>query len=352
MSLQRNVLALIIAAVFCSSLSASSMLHPPQTSGVVYQTWMRSGDMMQQVQTSNIDGFIGWEPITSKATLGGVATALAYSNAIWPHHPCCVLVVSDAGRTTLDRNAVLGMVWAHVKATHFINDPHNYNETVQAIETSASVNASTAQESLRHLTYTDAPSVQDAHDVYTVLDSASYLRTNVTTLGYASVDQFLDQFVQPDFYNEVIQRLSENPNWTPPKSNATITLGLLSGDSHKLAATMALNKGYYSSVGLHIVTKQYNNGVDLVQGFLSGEIEMGYCGMAPAMLKKINDGIQTTVIASVNSEGSALVVSPTANITTLSDLEGATIATPGAGTTQDVLLRKLAAQEGLRIQIG
>ncbi len=275
MDLHRLALALVILVVFCGSLTASWMSQPSQASGVIYETWMRSDDMLQQVQTSNIDGFIAWEPVTSQAALSGVGTTLAYSNAIWPHHPCCVLVVSQAALNTLDRNAVLGMAWAHVKATRFIDDPQNYNETVQTITTSTGVNTSVAQESLKHITYTEAPSAYEAREVYNVLDSGSYLHTNVTTLGYATVDQFLDQFVQPDLYNEVKQRLSENATWTPPRSNATITLGLISGDSHKLAAAIALNKGYYTSLGLHVVTKQYNNGIDLVQGIKSGEIDMG-----------------------------------------------------------------------------
>ena len=349
--LEEKVMPLALIVVVVVSLCAGCLMNSPKESGAVYETWMRSGDMMQQVQTSNIDGFISWEPVTSKAALGGTGTALVYSHTIWPNHPCCVLVVSRAGLDSLDRNALLGMVWAHIKATRFINDPQNINQTIHSIATTTGSNDTVARESLKHVTYTSTPSVQAAREVYDVLENASYLKTDATTLGYASVDQFLNRFVQLDYVNEVEQHLSENPNWAPPPSNTTITLGILSGDSHKLAFGIATNKSYYTSIGLHIVTKQYNSGIDLVEGFKSGEIQMGYCGIAPALLRAVNDAIPMTIIAAANDEGSALIVNAKAGIDSLSDLEGKTIATPGAGSLQDVLLRKLAEQQHLRVEI-
>jgi len=351
MNVRKHIIVLLVAALVGSSLAAGCLMHSSKDNGVIYETWMRAGDMQQQITTSNIDGFIAWEPITSKTSLSGTGTALAYSHTIWPNHPCCVIVISDAGLEKLDRNAVLGMVWAHIKATRFINNPQNINQTVHLIATTSSCNDTVARESLKHITYTSTPSVQAAREVYDVLENASYLKTNVTALGYTSVDQFLNHFVQLDYVNEVEHHLSENPNWAPPPSNTTITLGILSGDSHKLAFQMAENKGYYASLGLHIVTKQYNSGIDLVEGFKSGEIEMGYCGIAPALLRSVNDGIPMTVIAAVNDEGSALIVNTKAGIDSLSDLGGKTIATPSAGSLQDVLLRELAAQQHLRIEI-
>jgi NitT/TauT family transport system substrate-binding protein len=346
----KKIVPLLLIAVMAVSVCAGCTTDSSKESGVIYETWMKTGDMTQQLTTGNIDGFIAWEPVTSNATVGGTGTALAYSHAIWPDHPCCVLVVSNASLDKLDRNAVLGMVWAHIKATRFINDPQNYNQTVQSVATTAGVNNSTARESLKHITYTDEPSVQDARGVYNELEAASYLKTNVTTLGYSSVDQFLDSVVDLAYVKEVKERLAENPNWTPPLSNTTINLGLLSGDSHKLAAAVALTDNYYASVGLHVDVKYYSDGITLVEGFKSGDIDMGYCGIAPVLLKAINDGIRTTIIAAANDEGSALIVKTQGAVHTLSDLNGKTIAAPGSGTMQDLLLRKLAAQQNFSVK--
>jgi sulfonate transport system substrate-binding protein len=345
----KKIVPLLLIAVMVVSLSAGCVMDSAKGSGVLYETWMKTGDMTQQLTTGNIDGFVAWEPITSNATVSGTGTALAYSDTIWPNHPCCVLVVSNASLDKLDRNAVLGMVWAHVKATRFINDPNNYNQTVQSVAATAGVNNATARESLKHITYTDEPSVQDAREVYNELESASYLKTNVTTLGYASVDQFLGSVVDPGYVQAVKERLAEDPNWTPPLSNTTINLGLISDDSHKLAAAVALTDNYYASVGLHIDVKYYSDGITLVEGFKSGDIDMGYCGISPVLLKAVNDDIRTTIIAAANDEGSALVVKTQGDIHTLSDLEGKTLAAPGAGTMQDLLLRKIAAQQNLSV---
>jgi NitT/TauT family transport system substrate-binding protein len=347
--LNTKIAPLLLIVILAVSVCAGCATNSSVNSGAIYETWMSTGDMTQQLTRGSIDGFIAWEPITSDATVGGVGTALAYSHSIWPDHPCCVLVASRASLDKLDGNAVLGMAWAHVKATRFINDPQNYNQTVSSVVASTAVSITTARESLKHITYTDEPSVQDAREVYNELESASYFKTNVTTLGDVSVDQFLNSAVDPAYVHEVKERLAADPNWTPPRSNTTIHLGLLSDDSHKLAAVVALTHDYYASVGLRIDIKYYNNGPALVEGFKSGEIDMGYCGIVPVLLKGINDGIRTTIIAAANDEGSALVVKPQGAVHTLSDLGGKTIAAPGSGTIQDLLLRKVATQQNFSV---
>lgn len=347
----KKIVPLLLITVMVVSVCAGCATDSSKAGGVLYETWMSTGDMTQQLTRGSIDGFIAWEPITSNATVGGTGTALAYSDTIWQDHPCCVLVASRAGLEKLGGDAVLGMVWAHVKATRFINDPQNYNKTVQSVVLTAAVNSTTARESLKHITYTDEPSVQDAREVYNELESASYLKKNVSALGYVNVGQFLNSVVDPAYVKEVKDRLAEEPNWTPPRANTTINLGLLSDDSHKLAAVVALTDDYYASVGLRIEVKYYSDGPALVEGFKSGDIDMGYCGIAPVLIKAINDDIRTTIIAAANDEGSALIVKTGGAIHTLSDLDSKTIAAPGSGTMQDLLLRKIAAQQNLTVAI-
>ncbi len=78
---------------------------------------------------------------------------------------------------------------------------------------------------------------------------------------------------------------------------------------------------------------------------------MGYCGIVPVLLKAVNDDVRTAVVAAANDEGSALITKPQDGINTLSDLDGKRVAIPGAGTMQDLLLQKLAAQQQLRVTI-
>jgi len=343
---------LVVAVIFvCLGVlvAGGCLTQPSQQDRAIHEIFMSTGDMTQQIQTNNIDAFVAWEPIPSQVALDGTGTILAYSGAIWPDNPCCIIAVSQNALAKLDNNTVLGMVWAHVKATQFINDPKNYNETIQYLMNDTGVDYNTARESLNHTKYFDMPSTKAVREVYGGLANASYLSANVGALGNSSMNQFLDTFVLSDYVNTVHAKLAADPNWKPPAVNATVQLGLLQTDSHKLAAVIALDKGFYSSLGLNVVVKHYANGVALVEGFKTGDIDMGYLGLAPALLKAINDDVKINVIAGVNNEGSAVVVKPSGGITQLAELAGKHVATPGAGTVQDLLLRMLAEENHIKI---
>jgi NitT/TauT family transport system substrate-binding protein len=214
------------------------------------------------------------------------------------------------------------------------------------------VNRDAARESLNNTKYVDVPPSANAlREVYGDLVNASYPLPSASSLGRLSVDQFLDNFVVNDYADGVHANLALDPNWRPPTSNVTVRLGLLSGDGHHLAETIAIKKGYFESLGLHVVVKLYANGIALVEGFKSREIDVGCCGLPPALLKAINDDVKIQVIEGVNDEGSALVVRPNTGITKLAELNGKTVATPGAGTVQDLLLRRLAQELNLTITV-
>jgi NitT/TauT family transport system substrate-binding protein len=346
-----SAVAIVVSLCLGTLASAGCLTRSSQQTGTIYEVWMRSGDMVQQIQTSNIDAFIAWEPIPSRVALTGAGTILAYSSAIWPDHPCCVMVASQDTLQRLDKNALLGLVWAHVIATRYINDPQNSNQTIQYLMNDTGVNRDTARESFNHTKYIDIPSTKAVREVYGDLVNASYPLPSASSLGGLSIEQFLDDFVVNEYADVVHANLALDPNWRPPASNATVRLGLLSGDGHHLAETIALKKGYYENLGLRVVIKQYANGIALVEAFKSREIDVGCCGLPPALLKAINDDVKIRVIEGVNNEGSAVVVRPSTGIKELAELNGKTVATPGAGTLQNLLLRRLAQEFNLTITV-
>jgi NitT/TauT family transport system substrate-binding protein len=137
--------------------------------------------------------------------------------------------------------------------------------------------------------------------------------------------------------------------------NEKIRIGVLTGDLHHLALYVAINQGYFQQYGLEIDNlRTYNNGPTLMLDFLSGALDFAYVGVPPAMTARANamaSGNVTNLpiaISSVNLEGSAIVVNPSI-IKTVSDLNGSTIGTPGAGTIQDILLTMYAQQNNLTI---
>ncbi len=78
---------------------------------------------------------------------------------------------------------------------------------------------------------------------------------------------------------------------------------------------------------IRVSTVVYSNGVEMMDGFATGEVDYGYLGIAPAILKSVNAGVDIKVLAAVNLEGSALIGKH--EISNLSMLEGSTIAIPG-----------------------
>ncbi|MHA1813971.1 MAG: ABC transporter substrate-binding protein, partial [Candidatus Thorarchaeota archaeon] len=76
-------------------------------------------------------------------------------------------------------------------------------------------------------------------------------------------------------------------------------------------------------------------------------------GVAPALTKSINQNIEITILAAVNLEGSALMVSKTeydaGNVRNVSDLVGKIILQPGPSTVQNFLIRLALDQFGLSV---
>ena len=349
--MKRALSFLIVLSLMGTVFATGCVTQSGQSKSVVYETSLKVGDMNEQLRIGNIDGFIVWEPVSSSAVLSGTGKILVYSKEIWPDHPCCIIAASTNALQKLDRNATLGFVWAHVKGTDFVNDPKNHDKTVQYIAEHAGVSTQAANESLKNIRYTYETNVSSIRDYYNELKNTSYLNKKVTDIGYSSEDQFFDSFVVQDYVREVKDNLAKDPNWRPVSTNATIKFGALPANSHDIADYVAQKEGYYKDVGLNVVVKQYANGVALMEGFKTGEINVGSFGLAPAILKRINDDVNITIIAGVHVDGSAVVIKNDDAIRSLKDLGGKNVAIPGRGTIQDILLRMVARQNGFGVQV-
>ena len=138
--------------------------------------------------------------------------------------------------------------------------------------------------------------------------------------------------------------------WNPAPA-PDVRIGYLSKDLHQLALRVALVKGWFEREGLNVKLVEYGNGALEMDGFLAGQIDMGYLGVAPAMVKSINQEIDVTVLAAVNLEGSSIMVSKTeydaGHVTTIPDLVGKGVFQPGPSTVQNFLLRLALNQSGL-----
>jgi len=139
-------------------------------------------------------------------------------------------------------------------------------------------------------------------------------------------------------------------NPAPPPD---VRIGYLNKDLHQLALRVAVVNGLFEREGITVKLEEFGNGAYEMDGFLAGEIDMGYLGAAPALVKRINQDIGITLLAAVNMEGSAIMVSKTeydaGHVTSISDLVGKEVLHPGPATVQNFLLRLALNQSGLSI---
>ena len=115
-----------------------------------------------------------------------------------------------------------------------------------------------------------------------------------------------------------------------------IEVGYLPTD-HSAALLVAKHNKTYENNGLNVKTVQINSGSNIVDAVASGDVDIGYVGITPAM-QGISKGVPIKVVGSVNMVGSGIVVEPNSNITSPADLKGKSIATPGVSSIQQVLL--------------
>lgn len=120
------------------------------------------------------------------------------------------------------------------------------------------------------------------------------------------------------------------------KDPSVINVGYLPCD-HSAALFVAKNNKTYENNGLKIKTTQISTGSNIVDAVASGDMDIGYVGITPAM-QGISKGIPIKVVGAVNLVGSGIVVEPNSKIKNPADLKGKKIATPGVSSIQQVLL--------------
>jgi NitT/TauT family transport system substrate-binding protein len=127
----------------------------------------------------------------------------------------------------------------------------------------------------------------------------------------------------------------------------TIHLGYFPNMTHA-TAIVGMEKGYYAKAlrkdGDEIQFQSFDSGSDTIEALASGSLDATYIGPAPALTayQQTHGGVR--IIAGAASGGASLVVA--SDIKTVADLQGKTIATPGAANTQDIAARYYLKTKG------
>ncbi|WP_406534354.1 ABC transporter substrate-binding protein [Methanobrevibacter sp.] len=127
----------------------------------------------------------------------------------------------------------------------------------------------------------------------------------------------------------------------------TVKIGYLPSD-HDAALFVADAKGMYADKNITTELVQFNNGGDLMTAMASGDVDVGYVGIAP-VLSSISAGVPVKVISAAQTEGSGILVTEDSHIYFANQLKGKTIATPGEASIQHVLLSAYLQQHDLSL---
>ncbi len=115
-----------------------------------------------------------------------------------------------------------------------------------------------------------------------------------------------------------------------------ITVAYIPSD-HEAAFMVAEAQDTYKEAGMDVKSVQMSTGSGVVSAAASGDIDVGYVGIVPA-LQGISTGVPIKIVGAVNLDGSGIVVDTNSNITSIPDLKGKKVATPGVSSIQQVLL--------------
>ena len=127
----------------------------------------------------------------------------------------------------------------------------------------------------------------------------------------------------------------------------TVRLGYFPNVTHA-PAILGVEEGLFEAalgddVTLELVT--FNSGTEAIEALFAGAIDLSFIGPNPAINGySQSDGDALRIVAGTTSGGASLIVRD--GIETIEDLEGATIASPSLGNTQDVALRAWLAEQG------
>jgi NitT/TauT family transport system substrate-binding protein len=138
---------------------------------------------------------------------------------------------------------------------------------------------------------------------------------------------------------------TEGPAAAASSEPTTVRLGYFPNITHA-TAILGVDQGIFAAaLGRdRLETTTFNAGPAATEALLSNAIDAAYIGPSPT----VNAWARSkalTIISGATSGGASLVVKP--SITSAAQLDGATIATPQLGNTQDVALRHWLKEQGL-----
>lgn len=133
-------------------------------------------------------------------------------------------------------------------------------------------------------------------------------------------------------------------------TNIKVRVGFFPNITHLQALLGKADGSFQKALGeTNIIDwKQFNAGPAEIQALFAGEIDIGYVGPSPAINGYAKSAGALQIIAGATDAGAILVSRKDLVIKNLKDLAGKRIAVPQFGNTQDLCLRNILKDNGLK----
>ncbi len=130
----------------------------------------------------------------------------------------------------------------------------------------------------------------------------------------------------------------------------TVRLGFFPNLTHA-PALVGMEKGYFQKAlgTARLNAREFVSGTTLMEAFAAGQIDIAYVGPGPA-INGATRGMPLQIIAGASEAGAALIARKDSGIRTYRDLAGKRVAVPSLGNTQDISLRHILKEQGLKAQ--
>ncbi|AKH18293.1 MULTISPECIES: ABC transporter substrate-binding protein [Deinococcus] len=128
----------------------------------------------------------------------------------------------------------------------------------------------------------------------------------------------------------------------------TVRLGFFPNLTHA-PALVGLERGtFQKALGkVKLDAKEFVSGTTLTEAFAAGQIDIAYVGPGPA-INAAGRGMPVQFLAGASEAGAVLVVRKDSGIKSYRDLAGKLVAVPSLGNTQDISLRHILNENGLK----
>lgn len=133
------------------------------------------------------------------------------------------------------------------------------------------------------------------------------------------------------------------------KVKEVVKVGYLPSD-HDANVFIAKTKGFFDKYGVNAEMTKFGNGSDLMKQVVGGNIDVGIAGVPPVLINMAADPT-VKIIGAVHNNGSGIFIKKGSGIKTIADLKGKTVAIPGPGSIQDIMLRKLLVDNNLKYNV-